>query len=174
MYLINQLCTSVIHLFKSNVMNECHLKDSVQFEKKKKKRAFNYCGVRAIWKGFPASPCLERTWRLAFSLFCRLHMSPVTLIWIITEWSLFAVTFPSIALVASVRCERSSHLRPHCSRTRLWAFRSLSVWTDAECQHSEQSAGDFLQASQHMRKPGLHLFDKKKTKQNIIWWCEIG
>lgn len=115
MYLINQLCTSVIHLFKSNVMNECHLKDSVQFEKKKKKRAFNYCGVRAIWKGFPASPCLERTWRLAFSLFCRLHMSPVTLIWIITEWSLFAVTFPSIALVASVRCERSSHLRPHCS-----------------------------------------------------------
>lgn len=79
----------------------------------RKKWVFNYCGVRAIWKGFPASPCLEGTRRLV--LLFHLHMSPVTFIWIITEWSLFTVTFPTTAPVVSAGCERSSHLLPHCT-----------------------------------------------------------
>lgn len=94
MYIINQLCNSVMHPFNSNIMNVTW-RTWFRFKKKEKKRtALNYCGARAIRKGFPASPssCLEWTWRLVFSRFsayvtCNINLND--------NWTVLSSLLPS-------------------------------------------------------------------------------
>lgn len=82
----------------------------------------------------------------AYTIF-HLHMSPVTLISIITKWSLFTATFPSIAPVASAGRAKGFSFASSLFQPCLWASQNLSGCTHAECQHSERLTLYFLSTS---------------------------